>query len=57
MRDWFVPPIVISFVLVVTLVATLSFEFCFSRRYHKHSQCCPQLVAVRPFTRFLVSAA
>ena len=41
MRDWFVPPIVISFVLVATLVATLSFECCFSQRHHKYLQRCP----------------
>ena len=53
MRDWFVPPIVISFVLVVTLVATLSFEFCFSRRYHKHSQRCPNWWPYNPSRGFL----
>ena len=41
MKDWLVPPIVIPFVLVVTLAAYALFRVHFSQRYHKHSNRCP----------------
>jgi len=58
MKDWFVPPIVIPFVLIVTVVAYALFRMLFSQRHQKYSQRCPSpLVAVRPFTMFVVSTA
>jgi len=54
MKDWLVPPIVIAFVLVVTLAAYALFRVHFSQRYHSIPTAAPPPL-VRPFSTFLVS--